>query len=538
MNKEIISRQDLNPKILSGLSKIAGAVKRTLGPGGLPYLIQRLGQDLRGEPLGPKITKDGVSVANECASTDEAEDLIIQAVKHICRKTNSIAGDGTTTAIVLGEAIVSETLKLLDEMPELNPQLVRESLEEEATIIIEELKSIAKPVNDFSIIRQVATISANGDKEIGNILGDAFEAVGAEGVVTVDEGATNQVTLDIVEGYQINRGAEAQNRFFNNKDQTRFEADNAALIIFDGDLYNYTDLLPALKSIYGLNEKGEPTKTVVPVVVMANAFSQEVIQFMLVQKSQGGLNLCAVKGPHTTTVRSGYYDDIAVLTGGERLGNGERSLTNFKEGDEGLIGKVIIDKYKCTIYDAQGTEESILERVNQLKALKERAESPYDAQVIGDRLASLTGGVAKIGVGGATEFEIKEKYDRIEDALNASRAAIEEGIVAGGGITLRRIAQKYLENPNATIGQKILGKALCYPFCQILDNIGVKDAEVGRLLKDESLVYDARNKKIVDYMKAGIIDPVKVTRVAFENAISIAGLLSTAGGGIVYLRDK
>lgn len=546
MHKELLSREELNPKILSGLKKIAGMVRRTLGPGGLPIIIQRVGQDLRGEPLGPRITKDGVSVANECASADEQEDLIIQAVKHICKRTNATAGDGTTTAIVLGEAIVNETLKLLKENSSLNPQLVRESLEEEVKIILKELKFLSQPVADFDIIRQVATISANGDREIGDILGDAFKAVGAEGVVTVDEGATNQVTLEIVEGYQINRGAEAQNRFFNNKDQTRFEAENAALIIYDGDLYNYTDLVPAINHIYGMDSEGKPTKPVVPIVIMANNFSQEVLQFLLVQKSQGGLNFCAIKGPHTTTVRSGYYDDIAVLTGGERLGNGSRSLSNFQEGDDGLIGRITIDKYKCTLYDCQGDEAVVLKRVDHLKALKAKAETPYDSQIINDRLAALTGGVAKIGVGGATEFEIKEKYDRIEDALNASRAAIQEGIVSGGGVTLLRLAQKYREKKRffskskLTSGQLILGKALCYPFIQILDNVGVvkKTQIINQLLESKTKVYDARNKVVVDYMDAGIIDPVKVTRAALENAISISSLLITSGGGIVYVRDK
>lgn len=538
MHKELILRDQLNPKILSGLEKIAAMVKRTLGPGGLPIIIQRIGQDLRGEPLGPKITKDGVSVANECASKDEAEDLIIQAVKHICRKTNATAGDGTTTAIVLGEAIVNETLNLLKENSDLNPQLVKESVEEEAKLVIAQLKELAKSVDNYDIIRQVATISANGDTEIGNILGDAFEAVGAEGVVTVDEGSTTSVTLDVVEGYQINRGAEAQARFFNNKDQTRFEADNAALVIFDGDLYNYTDLIPAINNIYGMDEQGKPTKPLVPIVFMANNFSQEVIQFLLVQKAQAGLNFCAVKGPHTTTVRSGYYDDIAVLTGGERLGNGNRALKSFEQDDHGLVGKILIDKYKTIIYDAQGEEAAILERVDQLKAMKAQAETPYDAQVLSDRIGALTGGIAKIGVGGATEFEIKEKYDRIEDALNASRAAIDEGIVAGGGVTLRRIAEQFLTNKDANVGQQILGRALCAPISQILENIGIENLNIKDILENNNLVFDARNKEVVDYLEAGIVDPVKVTRLALENAISIASLLSTAGGGIIYTRDK
>lgn len=511
-------------------------VKRTLGPGGLPIIIQRIGQDLRGEPLGPKITKDGVSVANECSSVDEAEDLIIQSVKHICKKTNSIAGDGTTTAIVLGEAIVNEMLKVLEDDSTLNPQLVKEAVEAEAYKVIAELKKIAQPVKDLNLIKQVATISANGDTEIGNILGKAFEEVGAEGVITVDEGATRNVTLDVIEGYQIDRGIEGGNKFFNNKDQTRFEAQKVALVIFDGDLYNYTDLVSAINLIYGM-ENGQPTKPVRPIVFMANNFSQEVLQFLLIQKQQGGLIFAAVKGPHTTTVRSGYYDDIAVLTGGERLGNGNRAMSAIEEGDIGEIEKVVIDKYKCTFYDCQGAEEPIIERVRQLKALKAEAESPYDAQVINDRIGALTGGIAKIGVGGSTEFEIKEKYDRIEDALNASKAAIEEGVVAGGGITLARIADKMSDD---SIGQKVLKRALLAPHKQILSNLGVKltSDEAIALRADEKLVYDGRNKKIVDYMEAGIVDPVKVTRTALENAVSIASLLSTAGGGIFYKRDK
>jgi chaperonin GroEL len=539
MHKELILKDELNPKIQSGLTKIAAMVKRTLGPGGLPIIIQRVGQGLTGEPLGPKITKDGVSVANECSSPDEIEDLIIQTVKHICKKTNSTAGDGTTTAIVLGEAIVKEMLKALDEDTSLNPQLVKESVEAEVKLIINELKELAKPIDDHKTIGEVATISANGDREIGDILQQAFAAVGAEGVVTVDEGSTNKTTLEIVEGYQINRGAEAQTRFFNNKEQTRFEAEDVNLVIFDGNLYNYTDVVHAVNVVYGLDSDGQATREIKPIVFLANDFSQEVLQFMLIQKAQAGLTLCAVKGPHTTNVRSAYYQDIAVLTGGEVLGNGGRSIKNMQLDDEGLVGKVVIDKYKCTFYDAQGAEEDILGRVEQLKASKQLAESPYDAQLINDRLAALTSGVAKIGVGGSTEFEIKEKYDRIEDALNASRAAIEEGIVPGGGSTLFRIACR-LQDSKKNIGQTILSNALKAPLLQILSNIGVDagPAVIKPVITDNNIVYDARNKKAVNYLDAGIVDPVKVTRLALENAVSIASLLSTAGGGIVYVRDK
>lgn len=542
MHKKLILKDNLQAKIISGLSQIAGMVKRTLGPGGLPIIIQRLGQALNGEPLGPKITKDGVSVAEECGSFDPEEDLIIQAVKHICKKTNTLAGDGSTTAIVLGEAIVKETLRVLASRPELNPQLVKESLELEAKIVMEELKKMAIPVKDYEKIKQVATISANGDWEIGNILGEAFKAVGAEGVVTVEEGQTNEVSLEIVEGYQIARGAEARDRFFNNTELTRFEAENAAIIIYDGKLLNYTELVPALQVLAGVNAEGRPTKTMPPVVIIANEFSNEVIQFLLIQKAELGMQFCCIKGPHTTHVRSGYYDDMAIMTGGTKLGNGARSLRAFETGDDGLVKRVIIDKYKTTFYEGQGSEEDLLKRLDQLKSLKLSAESPYDAQLINDRIAALAGGVAKIGVGGFTEFEIKEKYDRIEDALNASRAAIQEGVVAGGGVTLLRIAHKLSKEGIDSVGKRILFEALHTPFMQILENIGLNDqTEIERIkeliINSDNLTYDARNKLVVDAFEVGIIDPVKVTRTALENAVSIASLLSTAGGAIIYLKD-
>lgn len=538
MYKKLLTKDVLHPQMIEGLTKIAAMVKRTLGPGGLPIIIQRTGQALNGEPLGPKITKDGVSVANECFDKDPEQDLIIQAVKHICKKTNSIAGDGTTTAIVLGEAIVKETLKALDGS-NLNPQKVRESLELESRKLIEELKEIAIDIQDYEKIKQVATISANGDEEIGKIVGDAFQHVGAEGVVTVDEGSGTETVLDIVEGYQIGRGAEARDRFFNNQDQTKFEAENAALIIYDGKLLNYTDLIPALGVLAGVNDQGQPTKPMPPVVVMANEFSNEVIQFLLIQKAERGLQFCCVRGPHMTDVRTGYYDDIAVMSGGTRLGNGNRSLRAFEEDDAGLIKRIIIDKYKTILYEGQGCEDEILNRVDQLKALKANAESPYDAQVVSDRIAALTGGVAKIGVGGYTEFEIKEKYDRIEDALNAARAAIEEGVVPGGGTTLLRLALKLDKVKDKTIGQKILAESLKSPFKQILENIGYDDIEktLKQIGKESTSVYDARNREIKDAFEAGIIDPVKVTRTALENAVSIASLLSTAGGGIIYVKE-
>ena len=537
MTKKIVTREQLIAHKLSGMAQIAGVVKQTLGPGGLPIVLERLGQTLEGTPLGPKITKDGVSVAEECASPIKEEDIIIQAVKAICKKTNTIAGDGTTTAIVLGEAIINETEEVLKNDPTLNPQLVKESIEDACQEVIEALKKMAISVTDMSTIRQVATISANGDEEIGSIIGDAFEHVGAEGVVTVDEGPSHKVTLDVVDGYQFNRGAEARNAFFNNKDNTQFEGEKCAVIIYDGKLYNYTDLIPALKLLAGVGDNGQPTKKLPPILVLANEFSPEVLQFMLIQKNEGGMQICPVLGPNTTHVRTAYYDDLAVYTGGTRLGNGGRSLPAIEEDDIGVIDRVLSDKYKTTLYGGQGAEDEVLNRVDQLKVAKSLAESPYDSQVINDRIAALTNGIAKIGVGGVTDLEIKEKYDRIEDALNAARAAIQEGIVPGGGTALLRIASKL--NPDKSVGHYILSRALPAPFFQILANIGYKidPNDLKKIIKNKNKVFDARNKSVKNALKVGIIDPVKVTRTALENAVSISTLLSTAGGAIIFVKD-
>lgn len=543
MSKKIITREQLMEPKLKGLSQIAGIVKRTLGPGGLPILIERVGQALDGTPIGPKITKDGVSVAEECSSPNEEEDIIIQAVKGICKKTVNDAGDGTTTAVVLGEAIVKEMEEVLKKDPTLNPQLVKESLELATKEIIKKLKKMAIKVRDTKMISQVATISANGDQEIGDLISRAFDHVGAEGVVTVDEGRSNRVTLDVVDGYQFGRGAEGRNAFFNNTNETQFEAEDAALIIYDGRLSSYTQLIPAFNVMGGVtdvNGNPTPTKKLPAIIVMANEFSPEVLQFMLIQKSEGGMVICPIVGPHMTNIRTGYYDDLAVYSGGTRLGNGSRNLESIAEEDIGLVKRVISDKYKTTFYDGQGDEDDIITRVDQLKAGKAEAESPYDAQVFNDRIAALTSGIAKIGVGGQTEFEIKEKYDRIEDALNAARAAIEEGVVPGGGATLFRLAQRL--DHKKSVGHAILAVALQAPFAQILENIGMDHQQISQLAlevnKSNKLVYDARTKKIRNALSAGIIDPVKVTRTALENAVSIASLLSTAGGAIVYVKNR
>lgn len=537
MTKKIISREELIAPKLSGMKMIAGVVKATLGPGGSTILLQRQGQSLDGTDLGPRITKDGVSVADECSSPNPVEDIVIQAVKAICKKTNTVAGDGTTTAIVLGEALVNETEAVLKSDPTLNPQLVKESIENALKDVLKLLKKMTIPIK-LNMVGQVATISANGDETIGRVIAEAFSKVGAEGVVTVDEGRTSKVTLEVVEGYQFNRGAEGRNAFFNNQQQTQFEAEKCVVIIYDGKLFNYSDIIPALKILAGITSDSEaPTKKIPPILLIANEFSNEVLTFLNIQKAEGGMQICPVTGPNVTHIRSSYYDDIAVYTGGTRLGSGSRSLAAIEEDDIGLTGKVIVDRYKTTLYDGQGTEEAILDRVAQLRALKEQAESPYDAQIIADRSAAITNGIAKICVGGLTELEIKEKYDRIEDALNAARAAIQEGVVPGGGATLLRIAVKL--NPDKSVGHAILSEALKAPFYQILENIGLSELDQQKasfdVINSNRKVYDARHKRITNALAQGILDPVKVTRVALENAVSISSLLSTAGGAVVFV---
>lgn len=543
MDKQIVNAKDLLQPKLDGMRELADIVKRTLGPGGLTIILQRVGQALDGSPLGPKLTKDGVSVAEECASEDPIKDVVIQAVKAICKKTNTDAGDGTTTAIVLGQAILEEAQKVLAADPSLNPQLVREDIERVSAEVIRDLKSMATRVTDMQAIEEVATISANGERAIGEVIRKAFQKVGAEGVVTVDEGSGTGITLDHVEGYRFQKGAQSRTDFFNNKDRTHFEGENAAIIVFDGKILNFTDIIPAIKLLAGVTpENPQGTKKLPPVVFIANEFSRDVIQFMLIQKVDAGMQLCAVEGPHMTHVRTGYYDDMAAYTGGNRLGNGGRSLAAITEDDIGFVGKILVDQYKTTFYNGIGAEDAIIERVDQLKAAKARAESPYDAQVINDRIAALTSGIAKIGVGGATELEIKEKYDRIEDALNAARAAIEEGVVPGGGTALLRIARSLETRTAKDVGKEILARALQAPFRQILENIGATESQIEDIaisvLENNECVYDARDKKIKNALEAGIIDPVKVTRTALENAVSIASLLSTAGGAIIYKKDK
>lgn len=458
----------------------------------------------------------------------------------------------TTSAIVLGQAILTEAFKALEQNPNLNPQLVRESIEEVSKEVIEQLKSFSKPVKSTETIEQVACISANGDKEVAAIIRQAFEAVGEDGVITVDEGHSNKTTITVVDGYQFKKGAEAQTRFFNNSENNKFEADNCHVIIYNGPIRAYTDLMPAFQAIQEKVKKDNPKSPALPpVLIIADDFSQEVIMWLLMNRAEAGVSVCAVKSPHVTSVRTEMMDDIAIVLGGERLGAGSRALTNATFDDIGIAKKVVVDKYSTTLYEGAGEDEDILARIESLKVQKAAAESPYDAQLIADRIACMANGVALIGVGGTTDLEIKERYHRIEDALNAARAAMEQGVIAGGGVVFAQIAdglaKRKFDNDNKEIpqpvGAAILANALVVPFLQISENVGedgwqTLSAIMTKLKDNPNLTYNARTKKIEDALEAGIIDPVKVSITALENAISIASLLITCGGGIVFTRKR
>lgn len=542
MKKKILNRSEIQPHIKEGMNQITSIVAATLGPGGLPILIQRTGQQLNGEPLGPMATKDGVSVANECSSPFPEVDVVIQAVKDVCRKTNKEAGDGTTTAIVLGKAVMDSALKQIEDL-KMNPQEVKNSIEKASLRIDEYLKSLAIPCKEIEMIEHVARISANGDSEISSVIRGAFEAVGAEGVITVDEGGSRDHSLEVVNGFQFKRGAEAQDNFFNNESGTKFESENVHVIIYDGKMQETRALLNCLEVLYKQYQGKMPA-----LLFIANEFSQDVVHALKIFRAEQGLSVCVVRGPHTTTVRSAMYDDIAVFLGGNKLGNGNRNLMNIEMDDIGIAKKVSIDKYTTTFFDGQGDEEYVIKRVDALKAQRSLAESPYDGAILSDRIAALSEGIAKIGVGGSTDFEIKEKYHRIEDAVNAARAAVEEGIIPGGGVTLLRLANVLSEavsDPGKppTVGEVVLAEALKAPFRQILSNLGMSDSKIleieEKVLKAEKdTTFDGVSLEVVKAFEAGIVDPVKVTRSALKNAISICSLLSTCGGSIIYEPTK
>ena len=526
MAKQVIFAEAARNGLLAGINAAADAVKVTLGPKGRNVI---LGQSFG----GPKITKDGVSVAKQIVFKDTIKNMGAELIKQVASKTNDIAGDGTTTATVLAQAIAREGIKSV--AAGLNPMDLKRGIDQAVCAVVAEIEKKAKKVSGKAEIAQVATISANGDKEIGEKLAEAMEKVGAEGVITVEEGKGLEFEVETVEGMQFDRGYLSP-YFVTNAEKMTVELDNPFILLFEKKLNGLQAMLPLLEAVV---QSGRP------LLIIAEDVEGEALATLVVNKLRGGLKIAAVKAPGFGDRRKAMLEDIAILTEGqvicEDLG---QKLENVTLDQLGSAKKVVISKDDTTIIDGDGSQGDIDARCKQLKAQIEETSSDYDKEKLQERLAKLSGGVAVLKVGGATEMEVKERKDRVDDALNATRAAVEEGVVAGGGATLL-YATRVLDNLKAVnedqqAGINIVKRALQAPVRQIAANAGIDGAVVaGKLLegKDENKIFDAQNLEYVDAFKAGIIDPAKVVRSALQDAASISGLLITTET-IVAEEDK
>jgi len=512
--KNIIYSQDARARVLTGVNKLADAVKTTLGPKGRNAILDKM--------FGaPTVTKDGVTVAKEIELKDKFENMGAQMVKEVASKTSDIAGDGTTTATVLAQAIYTEGLKYL--AAGMNAMDLKRGIDKATAAVVEELKKMSKSVEDKKEIEQVGTISANGDTEVGQMIADAMDKVGKEGVITVEEAKGMETTLDLVEGMQFDRGYLSP---YFVTDSERMEAimDNPYILIYDKKISNMRDLIPILERI---------AKEGSSLLIIAEDIEGEALATLVVNKLRGTLKCAAVKAPGFGDRRKAMLEDIAILTGGqvisEELG---RKLESATITDLGRAKKVILDKENTTIVEGEGKSSDIQGRITQIKAQIEESTSDYDREKLQERLAKLAGGVAVIKVGAATEPEMKEKKARVEDALHATRAAVEEGFLAGGGVALLRCIKKldgFKADGDQAFGVKIVQKALEEPLRQIAVNAGLEGGIVVEKVKGlkDNEGFNADTETYEDLLKAGIIDPTKVARSALQNAASVAGLLLT-----------
>jgi len=512
--KKIIYSEEARSKMLTGVNKLADAVKTTLGPKGRNAILDKMFGS-------PNVTKDGVTVAKEIELKDKYENMGAQMVKEVASKTSDIAGDGTTTATVLAQAIYTEGLKYL--AAGMNAMDLKRGIDKATAAVVEELKKMSKSVEDKKEIEQVGTISANGDTEVGQMIADAMDKVGKEGVITVEEAKGMETTLDLVEGMQFDRGYLSP---YFVTDSERMEAimDNPYILIYDKKISNMRDLIPILERI---------AKEGRSLLIIAEDIEGEALATLVVNKLRGTLKCAAVKAPGFGDRRKAMLEDIAILTGGqvisEELG---RKLESATVVDLGTAKRVIIDKDNTTIVEGAGSSSSIQGRITQIKAQIEESTSDYDREKLQERLAKLAGGVAVIKVGAATEPEMKEKKARVEDALHSTRAAVEEGFVAGGGVALLRCIKKLdsLDLPgDQKYGVKIVQKAMEEPIRQIAENAGLEGGIVVEKVKDMSgnKGFNAATEEYEDLVKAGIVDPTKVVRSALQNAASVSGLLLT-----------
>ena len=524
MAKEIFFSDEARNRLYEGVRKLNDAVKVTMGPRGRNVLVQK--------SFGaPAITKDGVSVAKEIELKDALENMGAGLVKEVASKTNDEAGDGTTTATVLAHSIFKEGLRNITAGA--NPVEVKRGMDKQAAAIIAELKNLSRKVTDKKEIAQVATISANSDPAIGGLIADAMEKVGKDGVITVEEAKSIQDELNVVEGMQFDRGYLSP-YFITNAEKMQVELQSPYILLFDKKITNLKDLLPVLEQIQ---------KTGKPLLIIAEDIEGEALATLVVNKLRGVLNISAVKAPGFGDRRKAMLEDIAILTGGEvvseELG---RTLESATLSDLGQASSVIIDKDNTTIVNGAGEKSAIDARIIQIKAQIAETTSDYDKEKLQERLAKLSGGVAVIKVGAATETEMKEKKDRVDDALSATKAAVEEGIVIGGGAAFIKAGAKVDLNLSGdeAIGADIVRRALTAPLRQIAENAGFDAGVVANSVsvsKDDNYGFNAAMGEYVDMFKAGIIDPVKVERIALQNAVSVASLLLTTEATISELKE-
>ena len=527
MAKIIKFESDARSAMLKGVDILANTVKATLGPKGRNVILDK-------SYGAPRITKDGVTVAKEIDLEDKFENMGAQMVKEVASKTNDEAGDGTTTAILLAQGIVKEGCKYVT--AGMNPMDVKRGIEAAVEQVKEKLISSAKKVKDSDEIAQVGTISANGDKEIGDMISRAMQKVGNEGVITVEEAKGIETELEVVEGMQFDRGYLSP-YFITNADKMTTELDNPLILLHEKKLTNLQPMVPLLESVVQAGR---------PLMIVSEDVEGEALATLVVNKLRGGLKVAAVKAPGFGDRRKAMLEDIAILTGGQVISEDLGiKLENVKIKDLGSAKKVKIDKENTTIVSGSGKKSDIEARCAQIKQQVEETTSDYDKEKLQERLAKLAGGVAIVKVGGATEVEVKEKKDRVEDALNATRAAVEEGIVVGGGCALLYTSQDLdkvkVKGDDQKSGVEIVKKALQSPIRQITNNAGVDGSVVvGKLLEmnKPSYGYDAQTEQYVDMFKEGIIDPVKVVRTALQNAASIAGLLVTTEAMVADKPDE
>ena len=517
MAKQLLYTDDARKKLLAGADKLAHAVGITLGPTGRNVIIEK-------SFGGPTVTKDGVTVSKEVDLADPFENMGAKLVNAVAQKTSDIAGDGTTTATILALSIYQEGLRSITAGA--NPMIVKRGIDKAVEVAVAQIENMSKKLSKKEEMEQVASISANNDPVIGKLMADAFEKVGKDGVITVEEGKTSDTTLDIVEGMQFDKGYISP-YFITNPTEMKTELEDALILIYEKKLSNVRDMLPLLEKV---------AQAAKPLLIIAEDVESEALAALVVNRLRGILNVCAVKAPGFGDRRKAMLGDIAVLTGGQFISEDlGLKLENIDVDQLGKAQKIVVEKENCTIVNGAGKRDAIKKRIDQIRAQMEQTESEYDKEKFSERLAKLAGGVAIVKVGAATEADMKQKKARVEDALHATRAAVAEGILPGGGVALVRCISKVEElakklEGDEKAGAEIVVRALEKPIRILAQNTGLDGAVIAddvKKQKSDNVGFNANNGEYIDMYKAGIVDPAKVTRSALQNAASIAGLMLT-----------